>query len=515
MYPTDTLMGWDPITVLVIGDTEGDTENDASNAWLRSLLASFRRPPATVIEAGNLLAALERLRTGGVDLLLLDLTLPGLRQAGSVAQAQAVAPAVPILVLTGTDDEDEAIRALKEGAQDTLVKTHLEAPLLARAIRFSVERKRAEEAGRRLLCEQAARNQAEHAAERSRKLFQMADVLDSSLDSHETLPAVADLLVPDMADQCVLEVDEEIGERWRIERVAPGCDGPCEGATLEVSLQSRGRPLGRLVLARKAGGETYSADDVAFAHVCARKIALAVDSALLYRAREEVIGVVSHDLRNPLNVISLAAQTLERLGGDLGPAVKHAVKIRRGVERMRRLIEDLLDITRLDGGGLPMNPRTVDVPTLLDDACDHLRAIAEEKRITLLKEANDDLPAIEGDRERLLQVLSNLVGNALKFTPVDGQVTIAATRVDDEMIFRITDNGPGIPPEDLSKVFNRYWQGGREVRQGAGLGLAIARRIVLAHHGRITVESVVGAGSTFIFTIPLPAAGRPANDRAA
>lgn len=365
---------------------------------------------------------------------------------------------------------------------------------------------RAHDSTQRLALEQAARAQAEEAAARSRFLFQISDILASSIDYTQTLPAVANLLVPLLADACLIEVLEESGEQRRIASRSGWRNGNIDettGVRVVVPLTAREHSYGSLTLLRHGGFDHYSSEDVAFANECTRKIAMAIDVARLYQAREDVIGVVSHDLRNPLNVISLAAALLERGMTSREAIARQADKIRRGVGRMNRLISDLLDITRLDRNALPMSPRRLDVQSLVSDACDMIRTLAEAKQIALCRDLPEGLPPLFADRERLLQVLSNLLDNAIKFTPPGGEVTASVRCQAETMRFCIIDNGPGIPADDLPKVFNRFWQGGSDSRRGAGLGLAIAKRIVQTHGGRISVESDFGSGSTFSFSLPV------------
>ena len=172
--------------------------------------------------------------------------------------------------------------------------------------------------------------------------------------------------------------------------------------------------------------------------------------------------------------------------------------------RMSRLIADLLDVTRLEGGKqLPIDPAPVAVAEVLTEMTNLFRAQAASAHVEF--EVND---ATEGalvlaDRHRLMQVLSNLVGNALKFTPASGHIKLDAANETDRVRFRISDTGPGIPKENLAHIFTRYWQAQRTERMGAGLGLPIARGIVEAHGGEIRVESEMGKGTMFTFTMPL------------
>ena len=233
------------------------------------------------------------------------------------------------------------------------------------------------------------------------------------------------------------------------------------------------------------------------------------------RTRDEVLAIVSHDLRNPLNTISLAMGALE--SGDV-PAAEGARAIqvvRRAVDRMNRLIADLLDVARLEGGQkLAIQKEPLDAGTVVAETCDALTTEAQRKLQRLECQVNGDLPPVHGDRHRLIQVLTNLVGNALKFTGESGHVTVTAHKDDaGNVVVSVTDSGPGIAPEHLAQVFNPYWQAGQTARLGAGLGLAIAKGIVEAHGGRIWATSTPGSGSTFAFSLP-PLAETPAETAA-
>lgn len=232
------------------------------------------------------------------------------------------------------------------------------------------------------------------------------------------------------------------------------------------------------------------------------------------RTRDEVLAIVSHDLRNPLNTIALAVGALE--SGDV-PAAEEARTIqvvRRAVDRMNRLITDLLDVAKLEAGQkLAIQPEPVDIRSVVTETCDGLAAEAERKRQHLDCHLDEALPPVEGDKHRLIQVLANLVGNALKFSGEEGHVTVTATREDGHVVVSVTDTGPGIAPEHLAQVFNPYWQARQTARLGAGLGLAIAKGIVEAHGGRIWATSAPAGGSTFAFSLP-PLAEKPAETAA-
>lgn len=481
-------------------------EDNAADARLfREVLRDVRRPAIELLHVARLEEALDCLKRGGIDVVLLDLSLPDAHGHETVVRATRAAPTMPIVVLTGLDDDELALEAVKAGAQDYLVKGQVDGPLLARAIRYAIERKRADEDRRRFAGEQAARREAQAAEVRWRFLADVSDVLASSVDYRATLRDAARLLVTVLAERCTIEVLEDQVLRC----VASSCrseSGPLAGSAeelLQIPLVARGRELGRVTFARSASEPPWTPEDRRVAADFARRAALAVDNARLYKAREDVLGVVSHDLRNPLNVISLALGMLERPELPEPIVARQLAAVRRAVEQMKTLVSDLLDATRLEADGLPMTRATLATAALLRDTCDALRTLAEQRGVTLRPAPADDLPPLLADRDRLLQVLCNLAGNAIKFSPPGGVVTVAADADRAGVRFEVRDQGPGIAPEDLPHVFDRFWQGGRDRRHGAGLGLAIARRIVQGHGGTIGVDSRPGEGSTFHFTLPL------------
>jgi len=224
------------------------------------------------------------------------------------------------------------------------------------------------------------------------------------------------------------------------------------------------------------------------------------------RARDGVLAVVAHDLRNPLSSISMAASLLRKPQVDAERRERYAQTIGRSVQTAERLIRDLLDVARIEAGQLVVETEPLEVEPLLHDVQDVLQLVAREKEIVLEHEAVDGVPPVAGDRDRILQALGNLVGNAIKFTPRGGRITVRARAVRGAAEISVSDTGPGIPPDALPHVFDRFWRGRPTERRGLGLGLAIVQGIVTAHHGRVWAESEPGTGSTFRFTIPFAAA---------
>jgi PAS domain S-box-containing protein len=223
------------------------------------------------------------------------------------------------------------------------------------------------------------------------------------------------------------------------------------------------------------------------------------------RSRDEVLSIVSHDLRNPVSTVMMAASLLKDPEIKLDEEQRQSqldVIIRSG-QRMNRLIQDLLDIARMEGKRFAINCGCEDAGTIVTEACDSFRVLAREKSIELTCHVDELLPKIYADRDRILQVLSNFLNNALKFTPSEGRVQIRAQRTDDGGVrYSVNDTGPGIPSEELPHVFQRFWQSKHTAHLGAGLGLAIAAGIAEAHKGRVAVESEVGKGSTFTLELP-------------
>lgn len=224
------------------------------------------------------------------------------------------------------------------------------------------------------------------------------------------------------------------------------------------------------------------------------------------RARDELVAVVSHDLRNPMTVISMLCGMMQKAFSSDGPHTSRRIStaidtMQQAAGRMNTLLEDLLDTSKIDAGRYTIAPQKLDVAQMFEEAQSLLAPLALDKDISISFEADPDL-SIHADPERLFQVLSNLVGNAIKFTPRLGTVGVHAKSVGDEIVFTVRDSGEGIPKEHLPHVFDRYWTVKEGNPTGTGLGLYITQGIVEAHGGRIVAESEPGQGSEFRFTVP-------------
>jgi PAS domain S-box-containing protein len=284
------------------------------------------------------------------------------------------------------------------------------------------------------------------------------------------------------------------------------------GSVMVVPLVAHGETRGAMGFF-SARPRRYGPDELALGQELGVISALAVDNARLYRnaqsaiaARDDLLAVVSHDLGNPLSAIrigtSLLLNTIPREEQQSG-GWKHLEFIRQSALQMESLINDLLDVKRLDAGKVALHVRDLRVRQVVGEVMEVFEPIAREREQDLQSHCDDALPPIAADAQRIVQVLSNLVSNALKFTPTGGRVAVHARHASEYVLFSVSDTGPGLPTDDLPHVFDRFWQAQKEGRKGLGLGLAIARGLVEAHGGRIWVESELGSGATFLFTIPV------------
>ncbi|WP_257446590.1 PAS domain S-box protein [Archangium lipolyticum] len=279
-----------------------------------------------------------------------------------------------------------------------------------------------------------------------------------------------------------------------------------------VPLTARGKTFGAMVLV--AGpGRRYDSEDLRLAEELASRAALAIDNARLYeqsqkaiRMREEVLAVVSHDLRNPLTIIRTGAAQLfsEARGAEpRGKAPRIIERIGRAADRMIHMIRDLLDFSSIEAGQLRIEAAAHIANELVTESVEMLQSIAADKGVRLDKELEPSNLKVQCDHDRIMQVLSNLVGNAIKFTGEGGSVMVRTRDEGARVVFSVSDTGPGIAEKDRAHIFDRYWQATRRARDSFGLGLAITKAIIESHGGTIWIESTEGQGTTFFFTLPV------------
>lgn len=527
------------ITILNVNDQE---------ATLYSITQVLTHAGYEVWEARTGEEALE-LAERAPDIVMLDVRLPDIdgfevcrRIKASPATAGITVIHISALFVKG---EDKA-RGLEGGADGYLVSPVGQAELVA-TIRAFVRLRQAEAA--------------------QRFLSSATVTLASTLDVGEALQQLVRLAVPFLGEWCIVhrldgngELGSELGivalahadkdaqeaaelspqltrqpellravtSVWRSGQleVQPPAN-PCEdnavgaglltalGATASicVPLMARGRTLGTLTLATLDAGRSYEAWERAVVEELGQRASICIDNARLYeeaqravQMRENVLAVVSHDLKNPLGSIIMAnglmAEMVEEADVSVASVVRHTQIIGRATERMDRLITDLLDLASLDAGHLSMEQKPVELGAILLEANETHTAFAASKSVRLICELEPDLPPVSCDRERVQQVLTNLISNALKFTGEGGAITVRAARLAGMAQLSVADTGAGIKAEHLGRLFERFWQASRTGRTGSGLGLTIARGIVEAHGGKIWVESELGAGSKFTFTLP-------------
>jgi PAS domain S-box-containing protein len=392
----------------------------------------------------------------------------------------------------------------------------------------------------------------------------------TTLDLDETLSKIARIAVRDLADVCIVDLIDHDGmdRRLRVVSRDPSMARVCDaleqvpidrerpnltGTTLEtkgpilmqrpspediealsqtddhlralkaidlqslmlVPLLAHGKLLGTVALISVAPSRVYEPEDMRVAQELANRAALAIENARLYgtaqratQMRDEVLRIVAHDLRGPLAVIVIEAGLLRRRGPE--PERRSATSaeaIKSAAARMNRLIQDLLDVARMEAGRLHVEPCRTQAVQIASHAVETQRPLASAASLDLRLDVAQDVPDVWADRDRLLQVFENLIGNALKFTESGGRITVGAAAQESEVLFWVADTGSGIAAEDQRHLFDQFWQARKNRRHGVGLGLPIVKGIVQAHGGRVWIESTPGRGSTFFFTIPTATRG--------
>jgi signal transduction histidine kinase/CheY-like chemotaxis protein len=312
------------------------------------------------------------------------------------------------------------------------------------------------------------------------------------------------------------------GERGSLVFVSPAAEAPCRSEFIVragirglhcLPLPGPDGPLA-VIYFGSHGERAYSAAERELADLLALRASAALarqmemDALRLgIRAREDVLGIVAHDLRNPINVIALAASTLLQRLPDASSR-RPVERIARGAQRADRLIQGLLEIDAIEGGRFSISPATVETANMILAAIESQQSLAADASIIISTDISPELPPIEADEERILEVLENLVGNAIKFTSPGGSVTVGASAQGPAILFWVKDSGVGIAPEALPHLFDRFWQARKKDRRGTGLGLTICKAIVEAHGGRIWPETKAGQGTSMFFTVPAIARSR-------
>ncbi len=289
-------------------------------------------------------------------------------------------------------------------------------------------------------------------------------------------------------------------------------------SAMMVPLATRGRRLGVIAFYRSDSAPRYGDTDLVVAERLAAKAALALDNARLFEAerrarteaeeatalRDEVLAIVSHDLRSPLHAIAICGELLSQEPSEADRKA-HIQILERSVGRMARLVEDLLDVGRIESGRFSVRPEPSDPREVVERALEEAGPAATEKGVRLLRGVIDCPSPVPMDRRRIEQVLSNLLENAIRHTPAEGRIEVSAVGRGERLVCSVVDTGEGIPEPRRRELFDHIWHAREGGRDRAGLGLTIARGIVEAHGGRIWVESEPGQGAAFHFAIPAAA----------
>jgi signal transduction histidine kinase/DNA-binding response OmpR family regulator len=523
--------------------------------------ASLAELDLELVFAGSGTEALKQVLAHEFALVLLDVNMPGMdgfETAGLIRNRKRSAH-TPIIFVTAFPDEVHATQGYAYGAVD-----YLQSPVVPEILRAKVkvfvdlfrmarEVKRQSEERLALAQERMRRAAAEEANSRLTFLAEVTAVVGRSLDDTLTARDTVRLTVPTLGDHAVIARRDPTGSGWQIiqavaeagavsieqftsvEDVAAPLGGALvrtlESGAIELLQGSSPAPSGEarivvfplsgqksilaaLGISREPSGRHFTPADFTIAEALASRAAIALENAQLYkdlehadRQKNEFLSMLAHELRNPLAPIRTGVEVL-RLRGDTQPELIWAREmIERQTMQLVRLVDDLLDVSRITGGKIRIEMECVDVAAIVATAIETSRPLIDEASHALTVSIPDATLCVNCDRVRLAQVLSNLLNNAAKYTRSGGAISLSVASEDSEVVFRVRDNGIGIPPEMLSKIFDLFTQIERSLdrsRGGLGVGLTLARRLVQLHGGSIDVASE-GPGQGSEFTVRLPA----------
>lgn len=487
-----------PFRVLLVDDDQLDRM-----AVRRALLSTA--PAVNIIEAEDLAGGMREVGAAPIDCLILDYHLPDGIGLDLLMHVRVSSKSLPVIMLTGVGDAQTAVELMKAGATDYIPKSQLSAERLERSLRYAMRIRAADERIRRYtdqlhaLTGAALRINAATSVEAMlRVTAEEARVLVGAQNAGVSLERKGGL--------ATLSAFADKGETAKDAIVAS------DDAAYEVPLLARdGSAIGGIHLTARAGHE-FSEGDRAIIMQLAQLASGAIENARLLetaqaatQTRDDMLAIVSHDLRNPVQTIVMASTLLLELAptDDRRVAARKQVEIvLRAASRANRLIDDLLDATKIDAGTFSVDATPTRVEPLMRDAVDLLTPLAAAAQIELTYSFDQEMPLAKVDSQRILQVFSNLGGNAIKFTPKGGKVELNATMLGTNICMTVRDSGRGIASEDLAHIFDRFWQAHGRQRHGAGLGLWITKGIIEAHGGGIEVESEQGVGTLVRFTLP-------------
>jgi signal transduction histidine kinase len=518
-----------PVRLLIVDDDEID------RAQVKRTLRKAAPHAALLFEeAENAQQAQFAMKAGVFDCILLDYLLPGTCATDLLPALSALQPDAAVVVLTGQGDETIAVELMKAGVADYLPKDGLDPARLWTAIRYAVALNKVRRDTAHF--EQARRRRTEQL----RALVDAAPSISGVLSLEELVRVAAErtreVLGVDESFVVLRDRDSEASSLAALPGRTPSDArswmNACRASQLSrqpVRL-SRGELLGRALavglFARDGswvgGIAAHEPSDPAESEACehvlaqlAQLVAVTLENAQLLRetqaavrARDEVLAVVSHDLRTPLSNIRLGVALLRQHMPDHESVLFE--RIERNVHHMTHLVNDLVDLARIEGSKLDVNPHGESVQDILHAAIALSQPIADAAQVELLGENSPQGLRVRADRHRTLQVLSNLLGNAIKFTPRGGEVRLFVEERPGEVCFHVKDSGCGISEDDAPHVFARFFRAPATRQGGLGLGLYIAKAVVDAHAGKIWFSSERGRGTTFSFTLPMEMASREA-----
>jgi len=504
----------------------------------------------------RLSTALERLVQGRFDAVLLDLSLPDAFGLDTIDRVLRQASGVPIVVLTGLNDEVAAVKAVERGAQDYLIKGQVDGHLLARSLRYAIQRHKAEESLKERNRELSVLRKISETILGSLDLkivldqileqamlsgsFDLGNIrlLDSSGDSLEVAVATGYRDPNNVQSHRRLSRTKEaaqsshfsglVFEQPCIEEHVRACTGlrtmKKEGVEsfVQVPVRAEGEVLGIIQLASRTP-RSFSDEEVRLLETVGNHMGIAVQRAQLYeetrrqaselerasKLQADFTAMIAHDLRSPLmNITGVAEVMIEGMFGDVTEEQKKWLeRIQANGRTLVDLVSDFLDFSKLESGYVEVRKERVDLSDLIQKTIENFQVLAREKGISIRDAVDLSLPAVHADPRRVDQVLGNLLTNAIKFTGEEGQIEVGTVLADaTEVKVWVRDNGVGIPADEIGQLFQKYQQGGNAKRsslQGTGLGLVICKMIVEAHGGTIWVESEPGQGSTFFFSLPV------------
>jgi PAS domain S-box-containing protein len=506
------------LRVLIVDDDELDR-----SAIHRCLVQSG--VAVSVDEAETAADAHAVIRPGAFDCVILDYYMPGVDNLALLQSIREIASDMPVIIITGRGDEQIAVDFMKAGALDYLVKASMTPERLGATCRHAVQMARYA-AAQRDVTRRLREREAEFRA-LANSIPQMAWIADGDGRRYWYNDRWYEFTG--------MRSDQSLGLGWRL-ALHPDYRGRVYD--VQASASAGSEPWEYTVPMRRKDGtyrwflvrampfrsgdgkatrwfgtdtdvtERLDTERTLSENAAQLRAALALEQSArgeaerATRARDDVLAIVAHDLRNPIHTIALCTEALLGQTAESHDRRRSIGVIKRCAKTMERLIADLLDVARIEAGTLSVRREPVELQALITDTLEQFEGEGLARQVAIRSEIQAGLPVVVGDRERLMQVLSNLLGNALKFTPEGRKITVQAMMAGVAVRISVEDAGSGIAEADLPHIFDRYWQASRQGSAGAGLGLAICQGIVEAHGGRIWATSTLGRGTTVSFTLP-------------